>query len=211
MAGVTKYRVVLTFTEDLLGTVAKDPQVYESYIASRAPKAADGTPGGKDELETVPDARDEERGWTGFHEFPDGRPFLYDYQIKGFFKDAASMLNRGSEKEDRMAAHKKVIDGLVFVAPRRIPLHIPPGETLGVLERPLRAQTAQGERVALARSDTAPAGTTMSFEVMILGKDVSRKVLAGWLDYGQFRGLGQWRSASWGRFTSTLEVISDDD
>jgi hypothetical protein len=208
VAGTTTYRVVLTFTEDLLGTVAKDPQLYESYIASRAPKLADGTPGGRDEVETVPEARDEERGWTGFHHFPlpDGRPFLFDYQLKGFFKDAAGMLNRSVEREDRLSAHKKLIDGLVFVAPRRIPLHLPPGQTLGVLERPLRAQTAQGERVALARSDTAPAGTTLSCEVMVLGKDVSKKVLESWLDYGRFRGLGQWRSASWGRFDHTIEV-----
>jgi hypothetical protein len=87
---------------------------------------------------------------------------------------------------------------------------MPPGETLGVLERPLRAQTAQGERVALARSDTAPAGTTMSFDIMVLGKDVSKKILDEWLTYGQFRGLGQWRSASWGRFEHSIELVTDE-
>ena len=38
------------------------------------------------------------------------------------------------------------------------------------LERPLRAQTAQGERVALARSDTCPPGTSLEFNLWIIGK-----------------------------------------
>jgi len=191
----TSYHLELTLLTDLLGTVPKNTDIYAQYIASRTPENT------KDELDTVPD---EMAGWTGFH-ILDGQPILYDYVIKGFFKDAAGVLRRvtGSQSS-KLKAYKKIIDGLVFVTPRQIPLVLPTGASLGTIERPLRAQTAQGERVALARSDTAPAGTRLVFDLTILGQDVTEDTLREWLDYGAKRGLGQWRNAGWGTFTYTL-------
>jgi hypothetical protein len=193
-----KYGVTLTFTEPILGTVPKDPEVYAAYIATHEALTDEQV---AEELATV--EKVEEKGWTGFHKLADGTPILYDYVIKGFFKDACGMLRRAKgTKSEKIRAYKKVIDGLVFVTPRRIPLNIN-GGTMSVLERPLRAQTAQGERVALARSDTCPIGTTMAFELLVMG-DVPKALLEEWLSYGAFRGLGQWRNASWGRFTYKL-------
>lgn len=192
-----KYKVKLTFVEPLLGTVTKDPDIYAAYIASKAALTDEEL---AEELATV--EKVEEKGWTGFH-LLDGKPILYNYVIKGFFKDACGMLRRASgTKSSKVRAYKKIIDGLVFVKPRRMPLVLS-GE-LGVLERPLRAQTAQGERIALARSDTAPPGTTLEFELEILGQ-VSEALLREWLDYGALRGLGQWRNASYGAFEYELE------
>ena len=71
---------------------------------------------------------------------------------------------------------------MIFTAPRQILLVPPPGQLLGEVvrqfgcrglkevttghcERPLRAQTAQGERITLAHSETAPAGTTVDVEI----------------------------------------------
>ena len=195
-----KYEVTLTFTEPILGTVPKDAEVYASFVAGRA--ALDDA-AMAEELETVEHV--EEKGWTGFHML-DGVPILYDYVIKGFLKDACGMLRRASgTRSAKLQAYKKVIDGLVFVEPRRIPLDLN-GGTMGVLERPLRAQTAQGERVALARSDTCPAGTTLLFTILVVGK-VPMTLLEEWFDYGRLRGLGQWRNASYGRFTYELEKL----
>lgn len=189
-------QIKLTFTEPILGTVTKDPEVYAAYIASRAALTDEEL---AQELSTV--EKVEEKGWTGFHQL-DGGSILYDYVIKGFFKDACGMLRRvkgsGSSK---LRAYKKEIDGLVFVTPRQIPIVLPEGATMGVLERPLRAQTAQGERIALARSDTCPPGTTITFTLEILGGGIDDKLLTEWLDYGAKRGLGQWRNGGWGRFT----------
>ena len=197
---MNKYTVTLTFTEPLLGTVPKNPEVYASFILT---KAADlGDEKAAEEIGTVESV--EESGWTGFHTASDA-PILYDYVIKGFFKDAAGMLRRvKSSKSAKVTAYKKIIDGLVFVAPRQIALRLPPGESLGVIERPLRAQTAQGERVALARSDAAPAGTVCTFELTILDPAVDLDLLTEWLDYGQLRGLGQWRNSGMGRFVYTI-------
>jgi hypothetical protein len=55
----------------------------------------------------------------------------------------------------------------------------------------------------LARSDSAPAGTSIEFNLLILG-GVSHKLLIEWLEYGKLRGLGQWRNAGWGRFSYEL-------
>lgn len=190
-----RYAVTLTFTEPILGTVPKDPDVYAKYIQGVAANLGDEE--AAQELETV--EASEEKGWTGFHML-NGAPILYDYVIKGFFKDACGMLRRAEGTESKgLTAYKKVVDGLVFITPRQIPLELPGGAEMGALERPLRAQTAQGERVALARSDTCPPGTMLSFTVTVLGQ-VSEALLTEWFDYGALRGLGQWRNASYGRF-----------
>lgn len=206
------YTVKLTLTEPMLGTVPKDPKIYAGYVQAKAIKEAKKT--GieltdeqlQQEVDSVTQSELEEKGWTGFHEV-NGNPILYDYAIKGFLKEACSILRRVSEsRSSKLSAYKIVVAGMVFIAPRQIKLALPEGHELGVLERPLRAQTAQGERVALARSDTAPIGTMIEFEVLVLGV-VTKVLLEDWLDYGQFKGLGQWRNGGYGRFTYELEKM----
>jgi len=193
------YKIKLTFTEEILGTITKDPEIYAQYIAGKAALTDDAL---AEELASV--EKTEERGWTGFHKLPDGTPILYDYVIKGFFKDACSMLRRASGTgSSKLTSFKKVIDGMIFVAPRQIPLNIN-GGAMGVNERPLRAETAQGPRIALARSDTCPAGTTLEFTVTVLG-ELPKSTLLEWLEYGALRGLGQWRNAGYGTFAYEVE------
>jgi len=176
-----------------LGTVPKDEEVYGQYIAGKAALTDEALAEELSSVETI-----EEKGWTGFHKLADGQPMIYDYVIKGFFKDACGMLRRVKGTQSvKLTAYRKVIDGLVFVNPRKIGLQVA-GE-MGVNERPLRASTAQGERVTLARSDMCPASTSMEFEVLVLG-GVDEALLREWLEYGALRGLGQWRNAGWGRF-----------
>jgi hypothetical protein len=195
-----RYHVKLSFLEPILGTAPKDKEVYATYIASKDLSREELG----EELETV--AEVEEKGWTGFHE-REGKPFLFNYMIKGFFKDACGALRRCPGMESKkLTAYRKVIDTLVFIRPREIPLMLPDGMEMGILERPLRAQTAQGERIALARSDTCPAGTTIEFDVLVQGA-VSPDLLNEWFDYGQWRGLGQWRNADWGSFTYELTEL----
>ena len=139
-----------------------------------------------------------DKGMTVFARMDDGTPMVWDYQIKGFFKDAAGMLRRvKSSKSSKLKAYKKIIDGLIFVEERRIPI-VFDGE-LGNCQRPLRAQTAQGERVALAESEMAPAGSTLTFTITTL-EDGLMPAIEEWLRYGRLRGLGQWRNSGMGRF-----------
>jgi hypothetical protein len=125
---------------------------------------------------------------------------LWDYQVKGFFKDACGMLARVPGTEcSKLKAWRKVLDGLLFVEPRQIVLRLPDGAALGRCQRPLRAHTAQGERIALADSETAPAGTRIEIEIVTL-KDDLMKLVRECLDYGKLRGIGQWRNSGKGRF-----------
>lgn len=83
-----KYAVILTFKEELLGTVSKEKDVYTKFIQNKHPDKE-----GDDELETLEDIGNI---GTGFHML-DGQPLIYDYVIKGFLKDACSMLRRASD------------------------------------------------------------------------------------------------------------------
>jgi hypothetical protein len=192
------YKVTLTFTEPLLGGVPLAEDIYRDYIQSRHPSAQ-----GADEIETLTMAEDMEKGMTGFHRLEDGTPLLYDYVLKGFAKDACGMLRRdGDSASSKIKAYKQVIDGMMFVEPRRIPLLVNGEET--VTTRPLRADTAQGPRVALASSQTVPAGSSLTFKLLVVGNVITGVLLREWFTYGQLRGLGQWRNASYGRFEAVI-------
>ncbi len=206
------YKVELVLTEPMLGTVPKDESIYTTHVQNQAIEQAkkNGIELTDEQLEqevvSVKEMEVEEKGWTGFHEVG-GQPILYDYVIKGFLKEACSILRRVSKsRSSKLTAFRKVVDGMVFIMPRQINLVLPGEKELGTLERPLRAQTAQGERVALARSDTCPVGTLIEFEVRVLGV-VSKVLLEDWFDYGQFKGLGQWRNGGYGRFTYELDKM----
>ena len=77
---------------------------------------------------------------------------------------------------------------------------------MGVCQRPLRGQTPQGERIALASSESIPAGATMEFTITCM-LDNQEAAIREWLDYGKWRGIGQWRNSGKGRFT--WEEIKD--
>ena len=185
--------VRITFTEPLLGTLSGNKDIAEEFIMSKHP---DGPQ--EDELHADLPEGDVEKSTTVFHR-KDGQIFLWDYQIKGFFKDACSMLRRIPDtRSSKLTAYKKIIDGLIFPAPRMIPIEVV-GE-LTFTERPLRAQTAKGERIALARSETVPVGSSITITVNCLHKKYD-KLVKEWLDYGELRGLGQWRNSGMGRFS----------
>ena len=61
----------------------------------------------------------------------------------------------------------------------------------------------------MARSDTIKAGRSFEFEIHVLAHGViSERTIRAILDYGQYQGLGQFRSGSFGRFTYELEKIA---
>ena len=186
-------KVRLTFVEEVLGTASSDPEIHETYIASNAPDA----PTRKEEVEALGAEEVFEKAMTVFPK-EDGRPFLWDYQIKGFFKDACGMLRKVSgSTSSKIKAYKKEIDGLIFVEERKIFFSFE--GTTGKCQRPLRASTAQGERIALSSSETVPAGATVEFTIQCM-VDSDMAAVIEWLDYGRLRGIGQWRNASKGRF-----------
>lgn len=187
-------KVKITLLEPMLGMTSSDPKITETYIASKAPDAKKM----EEEIEAIGVEGVVEQGKTVFPRDEQGRPFLWDYQIKGFFKDTCGALRRvKGSKSEKVKAYKKEIDGLLFPEPRKIIIHVN-GE-IGDCQRPLRASTPQGDRVALANSEELPAGSTLEFTIAMLAD--YQEIIREWLDYGRYRGLGQWRNSGKGRFT----------
>ena len=193
-------KVRITTTEEMLGSANANPEIHREFIASNAPDAESL----EEEVASVGVEEVFEKGMTVFPR-KDGKAIAWDYQWKGFFKDACGALRKVTGSEcSKIKAYKKEIDGLIFVEPRAIPIHFE-GE-IGICQRPLRGQTAQGERIALASSESIPAGAVMEFSVKMLC-DSHEKMVREMLDYGALRGFGQWRNSGKGRFV--WEEISE--
>lgn len=200
-----KLHVVITTNEKMLGTASANPEIHEEYIASQAPDAKSM----EEEVAALGAEAVFEKGMTVFPRDDDDNPIIWDYQIRGMFKDACGMMRKiPGTKSAAMKSYKKQIDGLIFVEPRKIPIRF--DGQMGVCQRPLRAQTPQGERVALASSESIPAGAKIEFDVRCM-VDSDVEVVKEWLEYGQFRGLGQWRNSGMGRFSCTTKEIAKGD
>jgi hypothetical protein len=191
-------KVKITFTEELLGTASANPEVHAEFIASKAPDAKST----EEEVAAIGVEEYVEKSMTVFPRNAEGKPIIYDYQIRGHMKESCGFLRKvKGSLSSKIKAYKKEIDGLVFVKPRMIPIEFE-GE-IGNCQRPLRGQTAQGERVSLAISEQVPAGATMEFSIVCLSDD-HEKAVKEWLDYGKFSGIGQWRNSGKGRFNWEL-------
>ncbi len=194
-------KVEIEFTEPLLGTLAGNKEIAEEFIGSKHPEGTD-----IDELrasECLEEAIGKKS--TGFARNKDGEPMLWDYQIKGFFKEACeSMISTDTLTKEKLKKicltrylYKRTIDKLIFVFPRQIPLQL--AGALSFCERPLRGNTMKGERISLARSEEAPIGTKIEIEIRFMNSKLEPFV-EQWLKYGALFGLGQWRSSGKGRF-----------
>ncbi|MBT9137148.1 MAG: hypothetical protein DDT34_02235 [Firmicutes bacterium] len=195
----TLHEVKITLLEPLLGTIPKNPDVYATYIAGKKDSKGELLIPSEtmiaEEVATVPDI--EKSGWTGFHTDEAGC-FMYNYALLGFLKEAGNTL----KDQLGIKALKSKIDQFVFVEPRRIRLKAAPD---GVLERSLRAMTMQGPRVTLVRSDYIDAGTELVAQIRVLkNKEVTGDTLREILEYGRYRGLGQFRNGSYGQFSFTM-------
>lgn len=196
-------KVRLTLIEEALGMTPADKDIHETYIASNAPDA----PSMEEEIAAMGINEVVEKQKTIFPKLEDGTPYFWDYQMRGMFKDAIGMLRKVPDNVcSKIKAYKKAVDGLLFVDERKIPIHL--SGPMGDCQRPLRAFSPQGERVALAHSETVPAGSWIEFTI-IMYIDELEPIVRECLDYGRRRGLGQWRNSSKGIFT--WEEIFEED
>ncbi len=190
---MSEMKVKITLLEEMLGTSPSNQNIHEDYVASKAPDAASM----REEIEAIGVDAAVEKAMTIFPR-EEGEPFVWDYQIRGFVKEAIGALKKvKGTTASGIKAHKKLVDNEIFVEPRKIEIRLSGAE--GKCERPLRASTPMGERVALANSETVPAGSSMVFTFKTLNEsnlDAIREAL----DYGELKGLGQWRNSGKGRF-----------
>ena len=204
--------VKLTFTSNILGATAADKEIYTNYIGSKAPDAKTL----QEELEDVGLSDMVERGTDVFLANAEGYPYLSNHVIKGMFKANAKAIRRIPGKKfhsSKMSAYIQKIEQLVQVYPRKLRL-IPPDnqgdirEMVSVLQRPLRASTPQGERIALASSEMIPEDSMIAFELQLMDKTMEPAIVE-WLDFGMYNGLGQWRNGGYGQFE--WELIDEDE
>lgn len=189
--------ITITLTEECLGMSPSDPDIYDAYIGSKAPDAMTR----EEEVAALGVQEVIEQGKTIFHRMPDGTPFIYGYQIRGFLKDSIGLLRRAPKTESsKVKAYKKIVDGMLMVKERQIPIRIPREGAVGQCQRPLRIDGPTGSRTALANSETVPAGSTMDVTILMLDKALEPLVVEC-LDYGAWHGLGQWRNSGKGTFT----------
>ena len=240
MLDVVSFNVEEVFTTRLLGSSPADPEVYTNFIASkraeleeRRKKFAErhGTPPPaplpgtvEEELETLPD---EESKMTVFHNdlgktTEEGTPgkgvFLYDYQVQGFYKEAAEVL----VSLHGILQPRSKLDNFLMVTPRRVYITDDQGVVLtrpdGTLERPLKAMTMQGPRVSLACSTLINPGRRIKYTCEFLpfiksgrgkeGKEVNlEEFVSLLLSYGPRKGRGQWRNGGNGRFRATFSLV----
>ena len=146
---------------------------------------------------------------TGFKRDPDGSPLLQAYQMVGFLKEAASALGPalGEWKLSRR------VESLVFVQPRDILLVTPGREAVTLLDHrkrvsPGRGHDYRGKSTILVRSEQVPVGTEVECTLVVY-PSFDEAILRELLDYGAYRGIGQWRSAGYGTFDYQLNILDD--
>lgn len=159
---------------------------------------------------------------TGFSSDPaTGRLHLWDFQLMGYLKSVAQTLavKIPGQRVEAVSALTQ-IQRLVWVFgadsedPMERRLYLTrDGEFLTepepeLMDRPLRAMTAQGERVSIAISEQLhPPCQCRARIVLLRGCKLKTEQLEEVLAYGMFQGLGQWRSGGWGRFQASLEQV----
>lgn len=205
----------------LLGTAPANEELYREYIQSKAPDPEDAD----DELTTVPHQHeiDPEQSFqkqiTGFHRHPDNNGlYMYDYQIMGFLKSAANTLkdnlpmapDAGGKVRRGIKNARSKVNQFVTVFPRRILIADGPD---GILQRPLRAQTAQGPRVSLAASEYLEPPIEFDIYIgLIDNKEIGWNTLKTIFSYGEVKiGLLQNRNSGYGKFRTIDKGVIDPE
>lgn len=211
MKETRKYK--LTGVSDLLGSSPGDKEVFKNFIVDKA-KTPEERAAADLDTEFVLDQEEKKR--TYFYRDPKtGELILRPYQIKGFLKEAINTL----KADLKVLSAKSKVDEYVFVRGKTIKI-TRDGESLTqpdyLLERPLRAMTMQGPRVALASSEAVSAeeGWELEVEISLINnagtaksKPITWEVIEAALDYGALKGLLQWRNGGYGSFD--WELVED--
>ena len=150
------WELKVRFTNEVLGTLA-NKEVTSEFIQSKALAAGVAPEKLQEELETLPEML--EAATTVFPRYPDGGEGVHvmlQHQVRGYLKAVALAFNGVAPFPKNF---RSKVTSYLFVAPRFIRLTLPEGQKPDFCERPLRAETALGPRVTLARSESLPSWT----------------------------------------------------
>lgn len=191
-----RLRCVIYLTEEMLGAKPGDKNIFFEYIESQSPAPITTIEEMNEDFDT--DLDDSQKGMSVFLRRTKGEklPCIEGYTWNGFFKEAITAIKYNKELKGacaKLTAHKKKIDLNSIIRPKYVDLHLPEGKMVGVCQRPLRASTAQGERIALACSETVPPMTWCEFNISTTPELVP--VIIECLTFGADHGTGQWRGS----------------
>lgn len=212
---IEKFDVTLTLTEPLLASQPGNKELLAAFVASKA-----SSEDKKQEEIDVSQIHDKTEKLSTVFARDDNGIFLWDYQIRGMIKEALkTIIEIGDDGSLSKWTVGQAVDRMLFVKPRRVYIcrDGSPLKTFdGHEERSLRAQTPQGERVCLARSQRVDVGYVTFRLELFRSKDpkskqnITPEALEKALNYGEYKGLGQWRSGGFGRFTNVITTVKDD-
>lgn len=164
-------------------------------------------------------------------------PCIGDHMIYGFMKAAIEAIGKCCEKRAQGKPFQSIswTQALVnqhvrceeeFITFDRDIIRDSDGEP-EYCQRSLRAKTAQGDRIALAKSEQIPSGAKLNFTLKVMTGspllapvDLAMKdhaTGASWklqekngliaiFNYGELSGLGQWRNSGRGQFKHEMEA-----
>jgi hypothetical protein len=178
---VSKFKVSLRLLEDILATKAPTPEMAE---------------------EETEDIKLEEKGKTIFMRDDKGL-YILNYLVLGFLKEASESVF----KQLDIKQMKSKITKFCFIRPRKIHFLLEGTDDViqqadGTLSRPIKCQTMQGPRVSIANSEYIKAGSELEFEINMIepNGEIKEETLQTLLQFGQFKGLGQFRNGTYGSF-----------
>lgn len=205
--------ITLTTTEPTLGLASSNPEIQREFIASKAPDLEKQ----KEEMDAVQVEEEMQKATTIFPKDSNGI-FWWDYQMRGAFKGFFYQLIELGDCKLSKWTYKRSVDLFLFVEPRKIYIRDSSGQIYKTvdktLQRPLRAETRQGDRIALASSELIAPGAQWDFTVRLLtgtNKKTTQAIITpedikNCLDMGIFSGCGQWRGGGYGRFTYEMKL-----
>jgi hypothetical protein len=200
-----------------LGSQPCDPEIREKFLIEKARKAG-SLDANVSENEDLPTNIEDDKQLTVFmrDNRNSGQLYISSYVIKGFMKEALKALSYQTASPSGLPLKNPAgkIDNLVFINPNKLLLSRQSGDPVitpdGIFQRPLRAETMQGPRVSLSASEYLD-DWSLDFEILLVSNNgtkassgISWRHIEIALNYGRFKGLGQWRNAGNGSFSFSV-------
>ena len=230
-----RYSITICFLNDILGSAPANKQFYEKYLLSKLLKEIDKTKKKiakakteeerrilqdllenlEAEVAEIPEVEDnEDSRLTVFYRanYEDFLvPVIRGHQILGFFKHGMNAFKDVfgvKNPREKVSRYVRVRPFNIFIYEKELSPENLVDDVDGILERPLRALTPQGERISVVKSEFIKSNQDkiIQFEVILFkNKDITFDMLETLMrEYGKFNGISQWRNTG---FYGSFEVL----